>query len=159
MTFRSPREEDYFGSYLRRNVFQNLLRREIAFDTIFGWAKEESDAKAKTILTDDSNPLSGWQDEDASGHWKCELINSMSILFSAPVLPSRTLRSTGYPRSVQFRIANFPLSSSSSLSFASSVSDVHFLMIKLASDERGLARRPLGDLLKNFAEVRHETQP
>lgn len=85
MTFRPPREEDYLGSYLRRHVFQNLLRRELTFDTILGRLNEDYDPEAKVLLTDDNNPLSEWQDEDAPHHWECESINSICISPLAPV--------------------------------------------------------------------------
>jgi len=72
MTFRQSREEDYLGSYLRRHVFKNLLQRELTLDAIFGRASENYDPGANALLTDDSNPLSKWQDEDAADHWQCE---------------------------------------------------------------------------------------
>jgi len=70
MTFRQSREEDYLGSYLRRHVFKNLLQRELTLDAIFGRASENYDPGANALLTDDSNPLSKWQDEDAADHWQ-----------------------------------------------------------------------------------------
>ena len=114
MTFRLPQEEDYFGSYLRQNVFQNLLRRELTPDMILGRAKEGSAPETETVLTDDSNPLSEWQDEDAPGHWQREFIGSM-YLFHFPRRPCHLehlflLRSTGYSRPIQFRMTSIPLS-------------------------------------------------
>ena len=79
MTFRQPREEDYLGSHLRRHIFQNLPRQELTLDTIFGRANEDYDPEAQLLLTDDSNPLSGWQDEDALPHWQREFIDSNVI--------------------------------------------------------------------------------
>jgi len=70
ITFRPPREADYLGSYLRRHVFQHLLRRELTFDMILGRSNEDYDPEAKMLLTDDDNPLSKWQDEDAPHHWQ-----------------------------------------------------------------------------------------
>ena len=81
MTFRKPREEDYLGSHLRRHLFQNLPRQELAFDLILGRASEDYNPEAKLLLTDDSNPLSGWQDEEALHHWQRESINSKTITF------------------------------------------------------------------------------
>ena len=83
MTFRQPREEDYLGSHLRRHIFQNLPRQELTLDTIFGRANEDYDPEAQLLLTDDSNPLSGWQDEDALPHWQREFIDSNAISLSA----------------------------------------------------------------------------
>ena len=83
MTFRPPREEDYLGSYLRRHVFQHLLQRELTFDTILDRSDKDYDPEAKMLLTDDDNPLSKWQDEDASHHWQCEFFDSMRITLSA----------------------------------------------------------------------------
>jgi len=70
MTFRSPREEDYLGSYLRQYFFQHLLQRELTFDTILGRSNEDYNPEARVLLTDDNNPLSKWQDEDAPHHWQ-----------------------------------------------------------------------------------------
>jgi len=42
------------------------------------------------LLTDDSNPLSEWQDEAALHHWRCEFIDSISTSLSVPVLPLQT---------------------------------------------------------------------
>lgn len=42
---------------------------------ILGRANEDYDSEAKELLTDDNNPLSKWQDEDAPHFWKCEFIN------------------------------------------------------------------------------------
>lgn len=75
MTFRPPRGDDYFGSYLRRHVFLHLPQRELAFDVILGRANEDYDPEDKMILTDDDNPLPKWQDEGAPDHWKCEFID------------------------------------------------------------------------------------
>jgi hypothetical protein len=83
MTFRQPREEDYLGSHLRRHIFQNLPRHELTLDTIFGRANEDHDPETQLLLTDDSNPLSGWQDEDALPHWQREFIDSKTISLSA----------------------------------------------------------------------------
>jgi hypothetical protein len=82
MTFRQPREEDYLGSHLRRHIFQNLPRQELAFDLILGRASEDYDPEAKLLLTDDSNPLSGWQDEEALHHWQREFIDPKNISLS-----------------------------------------------------------------------------
>lgn len=76
MTFRPSRGDDYFGSYIRRHVFQHLSQRELTFDMILGRANEDYDPEAKVLLTDDDNPLSKWQNEDASHHWKCEFVVS-----------------------------------------------------------------------------------
>ena len=70
MTFRSSDNDDYFGSYLRRHTFQHMAQREVALDTIIGWGNED-----KLVLTDDNNPLSKWQEEDAPHHWQCESID------------------------------------------------------------------------------------
>ena len=98
MTFRQPREEDYLGSHLRRHIFQNLPRQELTLDTIFGRANEDYDPEAQLLLTDDSNPLSGWQDEDALPHWQREFIDSKAISLSALNVYA------GYLHPVQFRI-------------------------------------------------------
>jgi len=84
MTFRPPHEEDYLGSYLRRHIFQHLLRQELKFDTILGQTNEDHDPEAEVLLTDDDNPLSEWQDEGASHHWQCEYIDSKYIPLSPP---------------------------------------------------------------------------
>jgi hypothetical protein len=78
MTFRPPRGDDYFGSYLRKHVFQQLPRRELTIDVIFDRANEDKDSEGKVLLTDDDNPLPKWQDEDAPHHWQCEFTHSGS---------------------------------------------------------------------------------
>ena len=103
MTFRKPREEDYLGSHLRRHLFQNLPRQELAFDLILGRASEDYNPEAKLLLTDDSNPLSGWQDEEALHHWQRESINSKTITFRLERLlypPARPSSSPSFPPSV-----------------------------------------------------------
>lgn len=134
ITFRLPREEDYLGSYLRRHVFQHLPQRELGFDVILGLANEDYDPEAKTLLTDDSNPLSEWQDKDAVHHWQRESIDSTSISLSAPASTPR--------KSVTLPVGQLPPPRSSLnrefggctsfnfASFASSVSDTHSLTIE-----------------------------
>lgn len=90
ITFRPPREEDHLGSYLRQHIFRSLLQRELAFDTILGRANDNHDPEDKMLLTDDSNPLSGWQEEAAPHHWQRESIDSTFISLSVPVSPPRT---------------------------------------------------------------------
>jgi len=70
MTFRQPRGDDYFGSYIRRHIFQHMPRLELALGTILGQANEGHNPEAKVLLTDDNNPLPKWQDEGAPDHWK-----------------------------------------------------------------------------------------
>jgi hypothetical protein len=76
LTFRRSRGDDYYASYIRRHVFQNLHQRELKFEVILGQASEDQNAEGKALLTDDNNPLSGWQDEEAPHHWKREFIDS-----------------------------------------------------------------------------------
>ncbi|KAF9653443.1 S-adenosyl-L-methionine-dependent methyltransferase [Thelephora ganbajun] len=123
MSLRPPRDEDYLGSYLRRHVFQHLLRRELAFDTILGQANEDHNSEARVLLTDDENPLSGWQDEGVPNHWQREFTDPISDVFylSGPLAIS---------------VLNDELNellSSHSPSFASSVSDTRLLMILILS--------------------------
>lgn len=152
ITFRPPREEDYLGSYLRRHVFQHLLRRELEFDTILGLANNGPDPEAKMLLTDDSNSLSEWQDEAAPHHWLCEFIDSTSTSLSISVLPLR--RFVSPPRSVTLHRfeweawAGVPFFNSPPVT--SPASDTALLMNQrsIVSDERSLAGHLLGIILK-----------
>ena len=90
MTFRRPREEDYLGSYLRRHVFRHMLRRELTLDTVLGRENGNSDPEAQTLLTDNSNPLPGWQDKDAPHHWQREFTNSIYFAFRADLAALNT---------------------------------------------------------------------
>ena len=90
ITFRPPREEDYLGSYLRQYIFQHLLQRELTLDTILGRSNEDYNPEARWLLTDDDNPLSGWQDEDAPHHWQRKFFDPIYISLPTPVFPART---------------------------------------------------------------------
>jgi hypothetical protein len=47
-----------------------MAQREVTLDTILGWEDED-----KVVLTDDNNPLSKWQEDDAPHHWQRESID------------------------------------------------------------------------------------
>jgi hypothetical protein len=73
LTFRASREDDYLGSYLRQFILGSLEKREINLRTIL----ESADPDIETIvLTDEVNPLSEWQKEEAALHWECTLLQT-----------------------------------------------------------------------------------
>ena len=97
MVFRPSREEDYLGSYFRQHIFQNLLQRELTFNTIFGRSNENYDHETRVLLTDSDNPLPEWQDEFAPNHWQREFIHSVVYVSFPAGLPLNIWCLSGSP--------------------------------------------------------------
>jgi hypothetical protein len=66
LSFRSPTETDYAGSYLRAKVFDTLREREVDMKLIRGDIINEDN----WVLNDTSNRLNEWQKSDALDHWR-----------------------------------------------------------------------------------------
>jgi hypothetical protein len=76
LSFRSPAETDYAGSYLRAAVFNTLSEREVDTKLIRGDTKDGE----KWVLNYTSNRLMEWQKSEALEHWRCTCL----IWFSTP---------------------------------------------------------------------------